>query len=110
MSARSKSKSPFAERLAIAKQHLELTDKYIASVVGGNASSWQTYRHGTTSPGFLTIAKFADATGISLDWLATGEGPMLRADRTAPTSAQPQPSEDTLLREALKSLLRRMEG
>lgn len=30
-------------------------------------------------PGFSSVAMLADAAGVSLDWLATGEGPMGRA-------------------------------
>ncbi|WP_130472775.1 LexA family transcriptional regulator [Candidatus Magnetaquicoccus inordinatus] len=40
-------------------------------------STLQSIKKGV-NPGFDTISRIAAATGISLDWLATGEGPKMR--------------------------------
>lgn len=74
----------------------------IAAVVrlhGGRASAARAagispdqvsrYVQGHSSPGFETLARMAQAHGISLDWLWSGKGPMYRADRWEPAPSDP---------------------
>ncbi|WP_429885343.1 helix-turn-helix domain-containing protein [Geoalkalibacter halelectricus] len=37
------------------------------------------YKSGESLPGLGALAAISAATGVSIDWIATGEGPMLRA-------------------------------
>ena len=55
--------------------------KQAASVAGVRAEMLTRYSKGQNAPGFDAIARLTAGVGISLDWLATGQGEMLLADR-----------------------------
>lgn len=57
-----------------------------ASVAGISADQLANYIKGQSKPSFPAMQKLCAATGVSLDWLATGEGPM------APGEDQPYPA------------------
>lgn len=53
------------------------------------------YVAGEGTPGFAEMAKLALAVGVSVDWLATGEGEMRRKDVAAKNMAEPPASDHT---------------
>lgn len=69
--------------------------KQAATVAGVRAEMLTRYSKGQNAPGFDAMARLAAAAGISLDWLATGRGEMLLADRG-------QQGEDEAINEALR--------
>ena len=50
--------------------------KYAAEVAGVSPDMLAKYLDGSSRPRFDSMAKLALTGGVSLDWLATGEGPM----------------------------------
>ena len=49
-----------------------------AAVAGVAKSTFQSWVFGQRDPSFVALVRLAEHTGYSLDWLATGEGPMRR--------------------------------
>ena len=64
-----------------------------------------TYISGRAKPSFPPLAKLCAATGVSLDWLATGDGPMLLTDRADYRSPEPDQKPSRLLSEEELELL-----
>lgn len=61
-----------------------------AEIAGISTDQLARYTSGKSQPAFVPIAKMAQAMGVSLEWIWTGEGPMLAAERVAgpgPSSA-----------------------
>lgn len=58
-----------------------------ARAAGISADQISRYVQGRSSPGFETLARLARGRGVSLDWLWSGEGPMLLADRAGSPQA-----------------------
>ena len=54
-----------------------------AAAAGVAKSTFQSWVTGERDPSFIALARLCAATGFSLDWLATGEGPMRRTDGAA---------------------------
>jgi transcriptional regulator with XRE-family HTH domain len=52
-----------------------------ARAAGISTDQISRYVQGRSSPGFETLARLAQGHGVSLDWLWSGEGAMLLADR-----------------------------
>lgn len=50
--------------------------KPAAEMAGVSVAQWDRYLAGGASPPFLTIVRFALQAGLSVQWLATGEGSM----------------------------------
>lgn len=57
------------------------------SAAGCSKQSLDKYMKGEQAPTLKTMFMLASGVGVSLDWLATGDGPMLRSGRTACHSA-----------------------
>lgn len=51
------------------------------------------YTRGTAEPPFVPLVRLCQAAGARLDWLATGEGPMLAKDTAASAMSQPLSAE-----------------
>jgi len=68
-----------------------------AGMAGCAVSTWQRYLRGEREPGVLTVARFAAAAGVSLEWLITGRAP------TSPGTVD-QPLLQRLLAEAFEVL------
>jgi len=66
-----------------------------AEAAGKSTDQLIAYAKGTSRPPFETLARLASPHGISLDWLATGQGPMRRdqeeAGAPAPVTPEPAP-------------------
>lgn len=50
------------------------TRREAADVAGVSLDAITRYLRGDNQPGFLTISKICDAAGVSMHWLATGDG------------------------------------
>lgn len=55
-----------------------------SKVIGVSDEQIGRWRSGRSKPQFFGLAALCDATGVSLDWLATGEGEMMRDARRGP--------------------------
>lgn len=60
-----------------------------ASVARMSTDQLARYEKGGT-PSFAPLAKLALAKGVRLEWLATGEGPMLASEAAAAWASQPE--------------------
>lgn len=68
----------FFERLKKARAHKGLSQERMAEMCDVSLPSYRKYEQGVTAKFPLDVAQlFAEATGTSLHWLATGEGAML---------------------------------
>jgi transcriptional regulator with XRE-family HTH domain len=56
------------------------TRKHAADIAGISADTLQRYIREEVTPSFEPLARMAHGAGVSLDWLATGEGRMLLQD------------------------------
>lgn len=57
------------------------TIKTLALKSGVTEKSISNYLHNGTDPGLRNLLKIQKASGVSIDWLATGEGPKFLDDR-----------------------------
>lgn len=57
--------------------------KNAARAAGKSEDQLAKYMAGTSSPPFETIYRLANGTGVSIEWVATGTGPMLSLDRNS---------------------------
>ncbi|MDN8035390.1 helix-turn-helix transcriptional regulator [Burkholderia vietnamiensis] len=68
-----------------------------AAVAGVSDDMLRRYIRGDSKPTFEVMAKLARAAGVSLDWVATGEGDGIRGgDQAQRDATQPQLCIDTL--------------
>lgn len=70
-----------------------VVDLYDAKNMAAEAANvtWKQlarYLRGLNQPAFVTLAKLCAPKGVSLDWLATGEGPMLVRDRMSQSASE----------------------
>ncbi|WP_168734390.1 helix-turn-helix domain-containing protein [Pseudothauera nasutitermitis] len=65
-----------ADRIRQARNALRMKQGEVASIAGIPLSTYRKYEGGTTEPGAAAIAGLL-RTGMSANWLLTGEGPML---------------------------------
>lgn len=61
-----------------------------AALAGVTPQMLRRYVLGESRPGFDVVAKLADASGVSLDWLATGKGAMRLAEHGATAATDNQ--------------------
>lgn len=59
------------------------TRKEAASAAGVSADQLQRYIRGENEPSTSIMARFADAAGVSIEWLASGRGEMMAGPRAA---------------------------
>jgi hypothetical protein len=85
----------FLERLAFMFDLLP-TRKRAAEVAGVSDDMIPAYLSGVTHPRFQAIQRLAAETGVSLDWLATGEGHCFVLDRLV-KSSEPQHEQASIL-------------
>ena len=71
--------STLGERLKSARENLGHSQKEMASLLKIHPQSLYIYERGTSVPGGKLLELVAQI-GISIDWLLTGEGEMLRGD------------------------------
>jgi transcriptional regulator with XRE-family HTH domain len=66
-----------------------------ARAAGISADQISRYVQGRSSPGFETLARLAQGHGVSLDWLWSGEGAMLLADRAGQAAGTAEATRTT---------------
>jgi transcriptional regulator with XRE-family HTH domain len=67
-------------RLRMARARTKQTQKEIATVSGVSLATIQRAEDGQYVPRTTTLRKLAGVYGVRLEWLITGDGPMLRQD------------------------------
>lgn len=95
-----------SDRLKEVRTKLELTQPAAASKFNIPLSTWKQYEKGPSEPGSGALRGLAEE-GININWLLTGQGPMLLAD-LAPKSEAPEPSSPVNY-ELLTSLIEMLE-
>jgi transcriptional regulator with XRE-family HTH domain len=95
-----KSRSEYGARLYAARKHARLTQVALAKAAGMSQSTLQEAE--TTGLKSTYTAQLAAACGVSPQWLATGEGAMLRG------TAEPRPETDQLA-DALEVLTKALQ-
>lgn len=81
--------------------------KIAASVAEKSEDSLANYAAGRNEPPFPVIVRLASHVGVSLHWLATGEGPMREGEQqhqTLATDQVPTPLDDELLAACMKAI------
>ena len=76
----------FSARLKAAREQLALSQKEFAELIGASFRACQDYEGGKSLPGGRVLTAIAK-TGISLDWLLTGEGETWRNSEQANSSS-----------------------
>lgn len=108
--------TPVAERLASWRSSLEKTQAAFSTLVGIHISQLKKYEQGRTVPGGEVLTAIA-GTGVNINWLLTGQGPMraLQAGQPAPpppagtsTATDQAANSPTALPAALQPLERRI--
>lgn len=67
------------ERLRIFRESKKLTQAQMAAAVGGSTPGYKSNEQGTALPNSKLLIGLR-GMGLNVDWLLSGEGPMLRAD------------------------------
>ena len=67
------------DRVKLVREALGLTQKDAAAGVGVGLRTWQQYEDGTHDVGWRVAVCLCEM-GCNLNWLATGEGPMMRGE------------------------------
>jgi len=81
------------------------TQKDAASLVDLKPVMLGKYIKGDAKPSYYTMVTLADAAGVSLDWLATGREPMMRADAPAQAApAAPSDIDEPLLKDIVSAV------
>ena len=82
--------SSVGERLEAVRKALGETQKSMSTRYGLGESTWQTLERDGRLPKTETLTRLA-ADGVSIDWLVTGDGPMMRGQAAAgPTDTAPE--------------------
>ncbi|NYZ12851.1 hypothetical protein HL658_09830 [Azospirillum sp. RWY-5-1] len=82
--------SSVGERLEAVRKALGETQKSMSTRYGLGESTWQTLERDGRLPKTETLTRLA-ADGVSIDWLVTGDGPMMRGPSPAgPTDTAPE--------------------
>lgn len=84
----SKGQFGFRLRQAIPKG---MTQQVFATKIGASVSGLRKWLAGDAEPGIGYLPRIAEVTGVSIEWLATGEGPMIRCEKTEPPQHESSP-------------------
>lgn len=68
-----------------------------AELTGISESSIGRYASGNVTPPYGALVKISRGCGVSLEWLATGEGAMISAGPSGPSGADVSPSVEEIL-------------
>lgn len=77
-------------RLRAIREHLGESQKSMSLRMDLGSTTWQTYERGLNLPVGGVLARLAEM-GLSVDWLLTGEGSMMRGEALAPAQSEATP-------------------
>jgi len=75
------------DRIRLAREQAGLSQRALAKMMEMNHASISILEAGKREPTPRTLKGIAEATGVNLEWLKTGEGPML------PEKGRPEPDD-----------------
>jgi len=75
------------KRVRVLVEAVGTTQAAAAEIAGVSVQQLGRVMRAKNAPSLVPLARLAEATGISLDWVATGEGPQRRGD---PESVRPR--------------------
>jgi transcriptional regulator with XRE-family HTH domain len=84
-------RSPFGERLYLARKHAGLSQRDLADKVGLSQSNINGLEK--SGQGSAKSSRIAQVCGVRVEWLAEGEGPMLDTQAEVPGAARRVASE-----------------
>jgi transcriptional regulator with XRE-family HTH domain len=93
----------FAERLKVAIAAAGRTQEALAADVGLSLSGFRKWLYGDTEPQMSGLVRAADALGVTIKWLATGEGPM-RPGEAEPLAKPPTSASEAYDYEVVHSV------
>lgn len=77
-------KTPLAERLKSVRELVSAEDRDgFAEACGISKTAVGNYERGDSAPGAEALQKYHQASGVDLTWLITGEGEMIRSNKTS---------------------------
>lgn len=99
----------FSNRMRQARLHAGLTKAELARRVGVCLSAVVQWEHPQgTVPNATNLARAAQVTDVSFEWLATGRGPARLVGGDGPPAIDPASIASTLFEERLLQIARRM--
>lgn len=81
----------FNSRLKYVREVLGYTQSGISEVCGSKLRSWQEYEKGSRVPGSQVLEGLVHL-GVNVNWVLTGQGPMLSKDAALPERPQAAPA------------------
>lgn len=97
------------ERLKTARTKRHMTQSEAAEATGVSLRGWQNFEHGENLPGTELLFGL-QSLGFSIDWLLSGAGPMMLAERAAADPAPAPPPLDLPLLEMVIEELERFRA
>jgi transcriptional regulator with XRE-family HTH domain len=70
--------STLGDRLRAARERLGITQIRAGQITGINPKTLGGYERGVSEPDALSLAKLAQAYGVTVDYLVTGENPLYK--------------------------------
>lgn len=82
-----------ADRLRKAREHANMEQLDLAAASGISRATISGAERGATTPHRSTLMLWASATGVSIQWLETGEAPSEEgaSDQSRPRESNPRP-------------------
>lgn len=91
-------KSSFNERFAAFLDHFGLNPNSLAKALNDSAKvKYHNYKTGSARPNSDTLQLIASKYPVSIDWLVTGEGEMLRGQPVTPVVEQVMPLDRAIM-------------
>lgn len=111
-----------ADRITYLADRFHLSDARFGRIAGVSSTAIQQLKNGTTdNPKISTMNNISHGLQINLDWLITGEGPMMKSDNMMnepnpmyvttpePTTRNTQKDEIEALAETFRQVMLRMD-
>lgn len=99
------------DRLKLVRKTMGMSQAGIVGIIGTTQPSWQGYENGLNVPGGKVLKSLA-GLGVNVNWLLTGNGPMMldQNQDTEPITATPDPTsyldeDPDIFKELIKRIL-----
>lgn len=73
--------SKLGERIRQARKHRGLSGEQLGALIGSNQSTISDWEKGKHSPRMTLLGSLAEALGVNLEWLISGEGEMEKTEK-----------------------------